>query len=326
MGYLEDSGIGVQFTNVASSDFPSDYSFFTSLVMLLGDSFLWGFITWYLNRILPGDFGTPLRWNFLFTKQYWFKRKCFDDNDEWLDSDEDNLCILEPIPDAVKNRDKNSSIHIHNLHKQYGEKAAVKSLKVSMYSDQITCLLGHNGAGKTTTIGMLTGMVPPTSGYAMVGGYDIRTDMSTLRKNVGVCLQHDCLFPQLTVKEHIQFFSQIKGGSNTTKTRDEVEHSVMSSLEAVDLAEKSNTYSKNLSGGMKRKLSVAIAFCGDSKVVFLVSAEKVLLMPIYIILTRLASSGRAHIWYGSILQKIYLGRYSSVSYEQMYSAYNPFYG
>mmetsp|Transcript_30651 Transcript_30651/g.64872 ORF Transcript_30651/g.64872 Transcript_30651/m.64872 type:complete len:1373 (-) Transcript_30651:2144-6262(-) len=136
-----------------------------------------------------------------------------------------------------------------------------------MYSGQITALLGHNGAGKTTTIGMLTGMVPPTSGYATVAGHDIRTDLSLLRKNVGVCLQHDCLFPQLTVLEHVQFFSKIKGSYK--KSKEEVEKSVMTAIADVALLEKLHCFAKDLSGGMKRKLSVAIAFCGDSKVVVL---------------------------------------------------------
>lgn len=116
--------------------------------------------------------------------------------------------------------------------------------------------------------GMLTGMVPPDSGYATVAGYDIRTDLSLLRENVGVCLQHDCLFPQLTVMEHIVFFSKIKG-LYAKKPKEECEKTVLTAIEDVALSEKRHTFAKDLSGGMKRKLSVAIAFCGDSKVVFL---------------------------------------------------------
>jgi ABC-type multidrug transport system ATPase subunit len=137
-----------------------------------------------------------------------------------------------------------------------------------MNQGQITALLGHNGAGKTTTIGMLTGMVPPTSGSAVVAGYDIRTDLPLLRQNVGVCLQHDCLFPQLTVMEHMIFFSKIKG-LDATMTKEEREQELLTAIEDVALLEKRHSYSKDLSGGMKRKLSVAIAFCGNSKVVFL---------------------------------------------------------
>lgn len=115
---------------------------------------------------------------------------------------------------------------------------------------------------------MLTGIVPPTSGYATVAGYDTRTDLSLLRKSIGYCPQHDVLFPQLTVLEHVIFFSWIKG-LYESKEREECEKSIMTAIEDVALLEKRYSLAKALSGGMKRKLSVAIAFCGDSKCVFL---------------------------------------------------------
>ena len=115
---------------------------------------------------------------------------------------------------------------------------------------------------------MLTGMLSPSSGYAKVAGYDIRTQMPLIREKLGICLQHDCLFPLLTVKEHVEFFSRIKGVYDSMPQED-AESSVVTAIEDVALAEKRNTLSKDLSGGMKRKLSVAIAFCGNSQTVFL---------------------------------------------------------
>lgn len=115
---------------------------------------------------------------------------------------------------------------------------------------------------------MLTGMFAPTSGYAVVNGKNIVNKMSEIRKNIGICLQHDCLFPMLTVKEHIEFFATVKG-IYEEYTCDDAEEQINSAIEDVALSEKINTYSKDLSGGMKRKLSVAIAFCGGSNVVFL---------------------------------------------------------
>lgn len=115
---------------------------------------------------------------------------------------------------------------------------------------------------------MLTGMLSPTDGYAVLAGKDIRTDMGQIRQEIGICLQHDCLFPQLTVQEHISFFARLKG-LYSKYSKAEVEESIRKSIEDVALLEKRNTLSKNLSGGMKRKLSVAIAFCGESKTVLL---------------------------------------------------------
>jgi len=115
---------------------------------------------------------------------------------------------------------------------------------------------------------MLTGAMAPTDGYATVAGKDIRTDLVGVRQDIGICLQHDCLFPNLTVREHIQFFSRLKGLYQKVSRR-EAEAQVDQAIRDVALFEKRNTLSKNLSGGMKRKLSVAMAFCGGSKVVLL---------------------------------------------------------
>jgi len=122
-------------------------------------------------------------------------------------------------------------------------------------------LLCNNSKGKTTTISMLTGLLKPSSGDASIMGKSINTDMSEIRQNIGICLQHDCLFDLLNVQEHIELYSMLKGSYN--------KESVTQTMKDVALLEKRYTMSKNLSGGMKRKLSVAIAFCGDSKTVFL---------------------------------------------------------
>lgn len=108
----------------------------------------------------------------------------------------------------------------------------------------------------------------PTSGYAIVAGKDIRTDLQAIRNDIGICLQHDCLFPDLTVREHLQFFSRLKGLYRLLPQAD-AEGQIDQAIRDVALFEKRNTPSKNLSGGQKRKLSVAIAFCGGSKVVLL---------------------------------------------------------
>jgi len=129
-------------------------------------------------------------------------------------------------------------------------------------------VLSFSGAGKTTTISMLTGAMAPTSGYATIAGKDIRTQMPKIRQDIGICLQHDCLFPMLTVREHIQFFSRLKGLYSKVSHQEAEDH-VDQAIRDVALFEKRNTLSKNLSGGMKRKLSVAMAFCGGSKVVLL---------------------------------------------------------
>eukprot|EP00550_Attheya_septentrionalis_P003060 CAMPEP_0198282180 /NCGR_PEP_ID=MMETSP1449-20131203/2021_1 /TAXON_ID=420275 /ORGANISM="Attheya septentrionalis, Strain CCMP2084" /LENGTH=1933 /DNA_ID=CAMNT_0043978311 /DNA_START=256 /DNA_END=6057 /DNA_ORIENTATION=+ len=268
IGELEDSGIGLTGTSFNESDYPSGYTFASAIGGLIADIFIYGVLTWYLNRVVPSDFGTPLPWYFPFQKAYWCGGEASHAVEETA-AVENDLIPIEPVSDALKEQEKDGRcVQLRNLSRTFGTKTAVDGLSLSMYSGQVTALLGHNGAGKTTTISMLTGMVAPSSGTAFVAGKDIRTQMSDIREGVGICLQHDCLFPLLTVKEHIEFFAKVKG-LHLRKSKEEFEQSVLTSIEDVALLEKRNTFSKDLSGGMKRKLSVAIAFCGDSKVVFL---------------------------------------------------------
>lgn len=124
------------------------------------------------------------------------------------------------------------------------------------------------GAGKTTTVNIIAGAIAPSDGHATVLGKDICTELPSIRQDIGVCLQHDCLFPLLTVREHVQFFSRLKG-LHSRLPKKEAEAHVDQAIQDVALSDKRNTLSKNLSGGMKRKLSVAMAFCGGSKVVLL---------------------------------------------------------
>ena len=79
-----------------------------------------------------------------------------------------------------------------------------------MYKGQITALLGHNGAGKTTTMSILTGLFPPTAGSARINGLSVVDDIDLIRRNLGICPQHNVLFDRLTVSEHLHFFARLK--------------------------------------------------------------------------------------------------------------------
>ena len=127
----------------------------------------------------------------------------------------------------------------------------LSDLFVKYYSFE--CCLTLSITGKTTTINMLTGMVAPTDGYAIINGKSINSQMPAIRENLGICLQHDCLFDQLTVKEHLRFFARLKGLYSRSSYED-AEASIENSVRDVALFEKRNTFSKDLSGGMKRKL------------------------------------------------------------------------
>ena len=135
-----------------------------------------------------------------------------------------------------------------------------------MYTDQIFVLLGHNGAGKSTCLNMLSGMCAQTSGQAKIFGYDIFNQMPKVRQMIGVCPQNDILFDLLTVEEHLHFFYDLKGANPNTQVKQAQIDKIMKD---VGIDDKSNTLAYQLSGGSKRKLSVAIALIGDSKFVLL---------------------------------------------------------
>lgn len=133
-----------------------------------------------------------------------------------------------------------------------------------MYSGQIFALLGHNGAGKTTTISMLTGLFGSTGGRAEAFGIDLLENQEEARKIMGVCPQHNVLFPMLTPAEHFDIFCDFKGVSNDRRAE-----AIDKALINVDLSAQRDQLSKSLSGGQKRKVSVGIAMLGDSKIVLL---------------------------------------------------------
>ena len=135
---------------------------------------------------------------------------------------------------------------------------------MNIHEGEVFVLLGHNGAGKTTTISMLTGLTAPTSGKMHIYDEDVSEDLESIRKYLGVCPQHDVLWDSLTVDEHLRLYAGLKGVPGN-----EIDSAVNDVIRDVGLTEKVNAQSSQLSGGQKRKLSVAIALIGDSKVVIL---------------------------------------------------------
>jgi len=125
-------------------------------------------------------------------------------------------------------------------------------------------LLGPNGAGKTTLISILTGLYPPSAGEAYLAGFNVNTEMKDIYLNIGVCPQHDILWDDLTVEEHLLFYARIKGVSPAKEAA-----AVESSLNTVSLKKFRSRLSKGLSGGEKRRLSLAISLIGSGKGVFL---------------------------------------------------------
>ncbi|CAL9247258.1 unnamed protein product [Arabidopsis halleri] len=145
-------------------------------------------------------------------------------------------------------------------------KKAVRGLSLTVPSGECFGMLGPNGAGKTSFINMMTGLVKPTSGSAFVQGLDIRKDMDRVYTSMGVCPQHDLLWETLTGREHLLFYGRLKNLKGS-----DLNQSVEESLKSVNLFHGgiADKPAGKYSGGMKRRLSVAISLIGNPKVVYM---------------------------------------------------------
>ncbi|KAK4533139.1 hypothetical protein CCYA_CCYA15G3996 [Cyanidiococcus yangmingshanensis] len=157
-----------------------------------------------------------------------------------------------------------SALVIRRLTKRFRKQVAVDDLCLSADHGALTCLLGPNGSGKTTTFNMLTGVFRPTAGDAWAYGYSITKEQQTLRPIMGVCPQHDILWPHLTAREHVYLFATLKGIPRVKRIEE-----VNRRLEQVDLLRVATMYPHEMSGGMRRRLSVALALVGDPEIVYL---------------------------------------------------------
>ena len=247
------------------------FSYAHAMGMLLLDFFLYLALALYADQVLQGDYGVALPWYFPLQASYWCPRPTALAGQEVVDEELPASSVMERVEFADGEQSQHQlGVKIRKLYKEFRpDKSlppfkAVDNLSVDLYTGQIFALLGHNGAGKTTTLSMLSGLLPPTSGDARVFGQSIRTQMPLIRETLGVCPQHNILWPILSVQEHLQIYGAVKG-----VPRAELSQAVDDMIAQVGLTEKRHVAAAALSGGMQRKLSVGIALIGDSKIVFL---------------------------------------------------------
>ncbi|KAL3199551.1 hypothetical protein MRX96_013496 [Rhipicephalus microplus] len=146
----------------------------------------------------------------------------------------------------------------------YGKTTVVSNMNLEASKGYITVLLGHNGAGKTTTMRMITGQLAPSSGSVFIESQDVNVNSRAAHESLGVCPQSDIHFRDMTVFEHLYFFSRLK-----KVPYNDAHEQTFNLLILMNMVSKAYTFAKHLSGGMKRKLSIAIALIGHSKVVIL---------------------------------------------------------
>uniref|UniRef100_A0A493TEE3 ATP binding cassette subfamily A member 13 n=1 Tax=Anas platyrhynchos platyrhynchos TaxID=8840 RepID=A0A493TEE3_ANAPP len=254
--FFEGQEIGIQWNNVYQPLAQGGYmTFGLTCWMMLFDSILYSIGGWYFSNIVPGKIIGFILYGFeAFIEELLNATNRFD------------FSYLPPGWKGACTEGATIGVVLLSLTKEHvdGQKAAVKDLSLTFHRGQITALLGPNGAGKTTVISLLTGLYPPSSGTIIINGKDIRTDLATIRTELGVCPQYDVLFNILTVREHLLLYGSVKAPDWTNKQLNQ-----QVTLEDVDLLEHQDKHVGALSGGMKRRLSVAISFIGNSKTVIL---------------------------------------------------------
>ena len=271
------------------SNIYTNYSLLRMMIMFIVDFFIYIFLGYYLTMVLPHTYGIRKPFNFIFTSEFWCGKKYKPKSKNSSDKDS----IIEPISDTetgfnnkrtrslfdqnnpnFEDEDlykdktgKDDVLKIRNITKKFEDgKIAVDNLNINFYKDEIFALLGHNGAGKTTLISMLTGLYEATEGNAFYDGDDILigNSMDKFRLKIGICPQHDILFEDLTIKEHLIMFSIFKGVPSTR-----IDEEVFKSLKDFNLEDIKDVTVSDLSAGQKRQLSIAIALIGGSEIIFL---------------------------------------------------------
>jgi ABC-2 type transport system ATP-binding protein len=165
------------------------------------------------------------------------------------------------MKEAVMNK---NIIEAKGLVKRYGNVDAVKGLSFAIQRGEIFGFLGPNGAGKTTTISMLSCLLEPTQGTALVAEYDVVKASTEVRRRIGLVPQELALYPTLSARDNLNYFGRIYGlcGRALRQRVDEV-------LEMVNLTERAKAAVKTYSGGMKRRLNIAAGLLHQPEVLFL---------------------------------------------------------
>jgi len=152
------------------------------------------------------------------------------------------------------------AIDVENLTKRYGDLLAVNNISFHVRTGEVFAFLGPNGAGKTTTVEIIETIRTPTSGRVCLLGMDVTTRKRDIVPRIGVLPQGFSSFDRITVRETIQYYARLFGCRNTD---------VDGLIELANLKDKSKEQFKNLSGGLRQRLGIAIALVNDPEVVFL---------------------------------------------------------
>jgi len=157
-----------------------------------------------------------------------------------------------------------SPILMENVVKKFEDVIAVNGVSLKVAEGELFGLLGPNGAGKTTIVNILCGLLKPTSGHVIVGGFDVQEESTRIKELIGVCPQETAVYPYLTGVENLELFGNLYALDRSTlrRRRDML-------LEKMGLNQDAKRKVEKYSGGMKRRLSLIMALIHDPQIIFL---------------------------------------------------------
>eukprot|EP00768_Dysnectes_brevis_P002419 gnl/Dysnectes_brevis/1832_a2102_2559.p1 GENE.gnl/Dysnectes_brevis/1832_a2102_2559~~gnl/Dysnectes_brevis/1832_a2102_2559.p1 ORF type:complete len:918 (-),score=351.25 gnl/Dysnectes_brevis/1832_a2102_2559:102-2798(-) len=300
----------------------SYYSVAFCVMLMLIDSIIYILLAAYFDLVFSSAHGVGLPGYFPFTLDFWGLAKGapppqshlpgYEVPEPMMEWDPDVRTeakrMLAPLGSEEHSRVVDSAIKVFDMGviyrrypwRSHSDKEAVRHLSLAIPNNTVFGLLGPNGAGKTTTLSVLTGSLKPSSGYVSILGLSAVHQRSQVSHYLGYAPQHDVLWPDLTSREHIELFSDLRGINYANdlaqhqadaaaaaraglailddeeddfgRTMDRAkaaDRMVRARLRDVSLSEAIDVPSRSLSGGMRRRLTLAIALLGDPKVIFL---------------------------------------------------------
>ncbi|XP_037941235.1 ATP-binding cassette sub-family A member 3-like [Teleopsis dalmanni] len=250
---FEEFGRGIQWDNLFSSTEIKLHITTGSLILIMfGQSIVYLAIALCVEKLkLLGEhrnlFSTAPTENIIFA-----------------DPDNNRFSLQQRATEVVEIDYKKVIIALNDVTKELDNVSVLKNITMNICEGDITVIMGHNSSGKTTLLSVIVGLIRPTSGTVVINGFDIHTNPELGLRSVGMSVGDATLIKNLTVREQLTFFGALKG-INDTQTQSEVEKYIR----AMNLEEKGDTVTQDLSTGMKQYLKVSSALIGGSKIVVL---------------------------------------------------------
>lgn len=255
----------LSYYGTASSEFDSQWVEW-SYGMMLCSALIYIFFAWFFGLIITSDISEGRNLSTIFFPPRLRQLLWHFLGGTGLIADPRPVIMEGDIRGLEKAKSlEEKSIRGYKVSKTFSSVQALKEISFTMNKGEVFVILGHNGAGKSTLINIITGQYATTHGNVYVSGMDVVEDISLIQQSIGVCPQSDLLWDDLTAREHIDIHAAFKG----IESGNLLNRAVDLILQKVGLAERGDSYARDFSGGMKRRLAVAMSAVGEVDAIFL---------------------------------------------------------